>query len=148
MDSADDIADGMETLDLSECESRLRAGGVGILALVGKGAPLLRPVNFVVQEGRIVIRTGEGRIFEAAHDAEPASFVISEIDRFEHTGWSVVVTGRLEACESLEEWADLPLRPWARATKDRFVALSIEDVSGRRIAENGNANGNGNGMGA
>ncbi len=132
-----DSGEGMETLASSECESRLRAGGVGILALVGEGAPRLRPVNFAVQEGRIVIRTGEGCIFEAAHDAQPASFVVSEIDRFEHSGWSVIVTGRLEVCESVEELIGLPLRPWARATKDRFVALSIEEVSGRRIAENG-----------
>jgi len=131
------LEDGMEELALAECQSRLQEGGVGILALVGEGAPLLRPVNFVVQEGRIVIRTGEGRIFDAARDAEPASFVISEVDRFEHTGWSVVVTGRLESCESLDELVDLPLRPWARATKDRFVALAIAEVSGRRIAETG-----------
>ncbi|SRR6056297_682143 len=130
-------SDGMEPLPKPECQSLLRAGGVGILALPGDRAPVLRPVNYAVQEGRIVIRTGQGQIFEAARRAEPASFVISEIDRFEHEGWSVVVTGRLEECSSADELVELPLRPWARAVKDRFVALSMDEISGRRIAQGG-----------
>ena len=130
-----EIEDGMELLTIPECEHQLRAGGVGILALCGVSAPVLRPVNFAVYEGWIVIRTGEGQILEAAHGAEPASFAVSGVDRFEHTGWSVVVTGKLAERSSLGAISEVPLRPWARAEKHHLVGLSIEQISGRRIAE-------------
>ncbi|MEZ4334146.1 MAG: pyridoxamine 5'-phosphate oxidase family protein [Myxococcota bacterium] len=134
---AGDDQDGLEALSLRECETRLRAGGVGILALVGEPAPVLRPVNFAVHERWLLMRTGEGRIREAAAQGEPAAFVLSEVDRLEHTGWSVVVTGKLVARDATPELARVPLRPWARADKRCFVALSIDEISGRRLAEGG-----------
>ena len=134
MMSVEDDHDGMQTLSNSECQKRLDVGGIGILALCGVAAPVLRPVNFVSYQGQVVIRTGEGQILEAAQGGEPASFVVSNVDRFEHTGWSVVVTGKLVEQSSLGSISDLPLRPWARAEKHRFVALSIDELSGRRIS--------------
>jgi len=129
------LEDGMEALSIPECERRLRAGGVGVLALCGVEAPVLRPVNFAVHESWVLIRTGEGRILEAAQGGEPASFVISETDRLEHAGWSVIVTGKLAERSSLGEIEQVPLRPWARAEKHHFVGLSIEKLSGRRLAD-------------
>jgi len=131
--SIEDDQDGMQTLSKGDCEKLLDRGGIGILALCGIAAPVLRPVNFVSHQGRVVIRTGEGQILEAAQGGEPASFVLTSVDRFEHTGWSVVVTGKLIEESSLGSISDLPLRPWARAEKHRFVALSIDELSGRRI---------------
>lgn len=125
---------GLEPLSQMECEQRLRSGGVGILAMVGEPAPVLRPVNYVVHEAWLLMRTGEGSILDAAARGEPASFVISEVDRFEHTGWSVVVTGKLAVREANEGLAGAALRPWARADKHHFVALSLEEISGRRLA--------------
>ncbi|MFO0691724.1 MAG: pyridoxamine 5'-phosphate oxidase family protein [Myxococcota bacterium] len=128
---------GLEPLSQAECERRLRAGGVGILAMTGSPAPVLRPVNFAVHDGGLLMRTGEGRILEAAARGEPASFVVSEVDRFEHTGFSVVVSGTLAAFEreASEALAQVALRPWARADKHHFVRLSIDAISGRRLAE-------------
>lgn len=125
---------GMEILEISECEGFLRRGGVGMLAMAGIDAPVMRPVNFAYHDDFILIRTGEGRILEAANSTEPASFAISEIDRFEHSGWSVVVVGALMERSSLGAAADVPLRPWATDEKHHFVGLSIRDISGRRIA--------------
>lgn len=143
-----DPDDGLQVLSMTECESRLRAGGVGILALAGEPAPVLRPVNFlwqqaVSQPGALILRTSAGRIAAAAEQGLPASFVISEIDRFEHEGWSVVVTGRLATGTDLGGsdgsggLAKLPLRPWARGARDCFVVLQAEQISGRRIASGG-----------
>lgn len=128
------VRDGLEPLSEAECARRLSAGGVGILAMVGTPAPLLRPVNFAVHEGWLLMRTGEGRILEAAARGEPASFVVSDVDRLEHAGWSVVVSGKLAAREATEALRRVALRPWARADKPNFVALSLDEVSGRRLA--------------
>ena len=129
------VENGMEVLSIPDCETRLRAGGVGTLALRGVEAPVLRLVNFAVHQGWIIIRTGEGQIFEAAGRSEPASFVISDVDRLEHSGWSVVVTGKLAELSSLGFVESIPLRPWAKADKNQFVGLFINEISGRSIAK-------------
>jgi nitroimidazol reductase NimA-like FMN-containing flavoprotein (pyridoxamine 5'-phosphate oxidase superfamily) len=126
---------GTQMLPISECEDLLRTGGVGLLALAGTSAPIQRPVNYSMQDGGVLIRTGEGQILEAAQMSEPASFAIAEIDRFEHTGWSVVVTGVLSERSRVEDVAAGGPRPWARDAKHHFVGLSIEKISGRRIVE-------------
>jgi nitroimidazol reductase NimA-like FMN-containing flavoprotein (pyridoxamine 5'-phosphate oxidase superfamily) len=126
---------GTEALSIAECQHRLRAGGVGILALCGVESPVLRPVNFALHEGWILIRTGEGQILEAATGAEPASFAITELDRFEHTGWSVVVSGKLTPRSHLDGIERIPLRPWLHAEKPHFVGLSTDRISGRRVAD-------------
>ena len=99
----------------------------------GDGAPDLRPVNYVLDGDAVVVRTGEGRILEAARRGDAVALEIDQVDRLEHTGWSVIVSGTL-----VERGADpatraLPLRPWGSGGKDRFVSLSLESVSGRRI---------------
>ncbi len=128
------MSDGTEELTVEECERRLRAGAIGIVALPGSAAPVLRPVNFVYEGDCVLIRTGEGQILEAASASEFASFVVFAADRFEHAGWSVVVTGRLRERPDLAG-ASAP-RPWARAEKDHLVALSVHELSGRRLSEN------------
>jgi len=129
------VEQGTEALTIAECERRLSDGGVGILALTGVAEPVLRPVNFAFHNGAVLIRTGEGQILEAAVASEPASFVIMAVDRLEHTGWSVIVTGALSERSNASVGADVPLRAWARAEKHHFVGLSTDRISGRRIAE-------------
>jgi hypothetical protein len=129
-----EIDEGMETIAIDECEQLLNSGGVGVLALPGTPAPILRPVNFTALEGQLVIRTGQGQILDAARRREQASFVLSSVDRFEHAGWSVIVSGKLIEAPSSDGLPGIPLRPWVRGRKDRFVALSVTTLSGRRIA--------------
>jgi len=124
---------GIEILEGEECRRRLRAGGVGRIAMRGEDAPELRPVNFALRDGNVVIRTGDGVILAAARRGEGAGFEIDEIDRLEHTGWSVVITGKLFELPSDDEHLALPLRPWASGRKDRFVGLTLDRVSGLRI---------------
>ena len=123
----------LEALSSEDCHRLLGDGGVGRLAFPGKEWPVLRPVNFLLVEPRVVIRTGEGAILEAGRRGLPASFEIDGIDPLEHTGWSVLATGRLQ--EIPAQWSDpsVPLRAWGSGLKDRFVALELQDVTGLRI---------------
>lgn len=123
----------LHLFDKAECLRRLADGGVGRLAVRGDEAPRLRPVNFVLHDDQVVVRTGEGEILRAARRNEPASFEIDGIDGLEHTGWSVVVVGRLSELLSDDAHLALPLRPWASGVKDRFVGLSLEELSGMGI---------------
>jgi len=128
-----DPGPGIETFERAQCFERLGQGGVGRLGLQGSDAPQLRPVNFVLREDQLIIRTGDGSILAAARAGEAAGFEIDEIDRLEHTGWSVVATGKLSELDSSAANRALPLRAWASGQKDRFVALSLDRVTGLRI---------------
>lgn len=123
----------LETLADDDCRRRLAEGGVGRVALPGVDAPEIRPVNFVLRDDRVVIRTGDGQILAAARRGEMAGFEIDDIDALEHTGWSVVVAGKLGELPTTPENLALPVRPWASGQKDRFVSLSLDRVSGLRI---------------
>jgi hypothetical protein len=123
----------LEVFDAGESRRRLAVGGIGRVALRSEGAPEIRPVNFVLQDDRIVIRTAEGCILDAARRSDPASFEIDGIDPLEHTGFSVIVVGKLRELPTDAVNLSLPLRPWASGPKDRFVGLSLDRVSGIRI---------------
>lgn len=130
---SDDVGDGTRILTDEECLELLDRSGVGVLALSGVAAPILRPVNFARDGDHVVVRTGEGRILAAAQGQEPASFVLSAVDGFEHTGQSVVVTGSLSERLPSDSARSLPLRPWARSPKHHVVVLTMDEVSGREI---------------
>jgi hypothetical protein len=123
----------LQDLKVDECRRRLSESSVGRLATRGVDAPAIRPVNFLLRQGQLVIRTGDGEILAAARRGETASFEIDAIDPLEHTGWSVVAVGKLQELPTDDEHLALPLRPWASGGKDRFVGLSLERVSGLRI---------------
>jgi nitroimidazol reductase NimA-like FMN-containing flavoprotein (pyridoxamine 5'-phosphate oxidase superfamily) len=128
------VEEGFEAISEDACMRLLREGAVGLLALSGSDAPDVRPVNFALHRHNIVMRTGRGRIFEGARQEEAASFVISESDRLEHSGWSVVVTGRLSICDPSDAAIRSRVRPWAKAEKGEWVLLSADRVTGRRIS--------------
>jgi nitroimidazol reductase NimA-like FMN-containing flavoprotein (pyridoxamine 5'-phosphate oxidase superfamily) len=138
-DSAVSPGPGIEVFAEAECRRRLSEGGVGRIAMRAMrgsdddGAPEMRPVNFLLHGDDVIIRTGDGAILEAARRGGSAGFEIDDIDRLEHTGWSVVVTGKLFELPTDDEHLALPLRPWAAGRKDRFVGLAIERITGLRI---------------
>jgi uncharacterized protein len=126
---------GVEVLGRDECLELLSTASLGRIGLSAGALPLVLPVNFCVDGDRIVLRTGPGTKLEAATRNAVVSFEVDEIDPLFHAGWSVVVTGVAAPLESEAELAHarrLPLLPWA-SPGDRFVAVSLEDVSGRRI---------------
>jgi hypothetical protein len=123
----------IEELSRADCKRLLGEGGVGRLAMSTKGVPEIRPVNFALSGGVLIVRTGAGSILNAAQRGDAGAFEIDGFDRLEHTGWSVVVTGKLCEITHREVMLGLPLRPWASGTKDRFVALSLDRISGIRI---------------
>ncbi|MDP6979996.1 MAG: pyridoxamine 5'-phosphate oxidase family protein [Myxococcota bacterium] len=123
----------VEALTRDECLELLRGTATGCLALATDGAPRLRPVNFIVDDWSIIVRTGEGQILDAAREGRHASFQVLDSNGFEHTGASVNVAGKLEELETNELLLALPLRPWASGQRDRFVKLSVAQISGRRI---------------
>lgn len=127
---------GLQALDEATCWRHLEAGVVGRLAVaVGRQVDIF-PVNYVVHRGAILIRTGAGTKLAGAVLGGLVAFEIDEVDAEAATGWSVVVHGRAEELTRLEaifDAEDTGLRPWAEGVKDRWLAVRVDEVTGRRL---------------
>ena len=117
---------------------------LGRIGFTSKALPVIRPVNHIIDEGSIVIRSHEGAaIMSAARPAEGAvvAYEADAIDLEGHRGWSVVVTGVARLVTDPEEAARYRklLRPWATGQADYVIRISPELVTGFRLSsENGN----------
>jgi nitroimidazol reductase NimA-like FMN-containing flavoprotein (pyridoxamine 5'-phosphate oxidase superfamily) len=121
----------MEHISREECLALISALSVGRLAVaLPHRAPLVVPVNYVVYDGAVLFRTDPGSKLEALHD-HPVSFQVDQIDQLRHTGWSVLLRGFAHEVSP----AALPLEPWVGGSKEHWVRVQVEEVSGRRILE-------------
>jgi nitroimidazol reductase NimA-like FMN-containing flavoprotein (pyridoxamine 5'-phosphate oxidase superfamily) len=132
-----DARTGIELIDRDECFRLLAGDCIGRLAVVAGSAPIILPVNYAVDGQSLVFRTAPGTKLDAAGRA-PASFEIDSFDRRTHTGWSVVVTGRLEEvtrfdAATLHRIQHLVLEPWAAGPKDHWLRLVAQQATGRRV---------------
>lgn len=127
---------GARIVDLDRAESLrlLAAKKVGRLAFVDEGAPMIMPMNFTLADERIVFRTlayGSGaRAVDTA-----VAFEVDDIDDFLEAGWSVVVSGTAELLseEELNRLRGDAPEPWAEGPRTLFVAIPIQQVSGRQL---------------
>ena len=136
---ARDARNGLERLHRDECLRLLASDEIGRLAVTVGHTPAIFPVNYTMDGDAIVFRTATGT--KLTHG--PRSGACFEIDRFdrEHrTGWSVVVNGRLEEvtrydARALGRVSHLPVGPWAEGTKDHWMRLVPDRITGRRVGQ-------------
>lgn len=127
--------DGVLELSPADCWDHLRGRGFGRLAIVVEGVPRVYPMNFAAAEGALVFRTEAGE--KLRHG--PGSVACFEVDGYdprEALGWSVMATGRLADITDAEDERSirlraLPLLPAAPGERRRWLALEVDDVTGR-----------------
>ncbi|MGZ4682601.1 MAG: pyridoxamine 5'-phosphate oxidase family protein [Acidimicrobiales bacterium] len=127
---------GSEILDERECLTLLRHETIGRVGLSVEALPVVLPVNFVLVPGGILLRTSEGSKLRAAWEQAVVAFEADHYDPLTRTGWSVLVQGRSRVItDSKEVHRHLaePLVPWADPLAERFVEISCERISGRRV---------------
>ncbi len=127
----------IEELDEATCVELLGAHHFGRIAVVVEGSPVIFPVNYLYQDGRVAIRTDPGTKLTAAAMGSVA-FEIDEVDDQSHTGWSVLVTGRgFDVSDALdhvsEEIRSFPVDTWAPGDKASWIRIEPLAVTGRRI---------------
>jgi hypothetical protein len=124
----------MQELDPAECWELIGGRSVGRVAFCTEDGPLVLPVNFVVHEGQVLFRTSPHNVIAAHLNGKPAAFEVDDVDDFTQSGWSVLVQGRAEFLESVDE---LPpgTRPvaWAEGTRSLFVSVRARSITGRRL---------------
>lgn len=127
----------MNELTPRECWDLLASSEVGRLAVCLGDAPEIFPVNYVVANGTIVLRTAPGLKHVAARLNELVAFEVDGVDREARIAWSVVLKGRardITAENEVEFARTLPLRPMHGGAKNMFVRLEPESVTGRRFS--------------
>ena len=126
----------MAHLTAHACWALLRGSDVGRLAVAVDGRPDIYPVNFVVDHGSVVIRTGPGTKLAALVHGAAVAFEADGYDPAAGEAWSVVLKGTVERHQPTQEMVDmvtLPLFPWHAGPKPCFVRVVPEDVTGRRF---------------
>jgi len=124
-----------EEIAPQECFELMATQPVGRVAVADFGsAPLVVPVNFLVDGETVVFRTDYGSKFRLAVLGEhPVSFEVDGVDPGRRTGWSVLLQGDAsEISEPLPE--GMAVHPWAPGRKSHWVRIVPSSISGRRIA--------------
>lgn len=123
-------------LEVDTCLQLLEGQSIGRVAVNDEGGPVVFPVNYAMDSGTVVFRTGMGSKLAATDQRADAAFQVDEFDLELGTGWSVLVRGRLVEVTSGDEvdrLAQLPLAPMAGGDRQHFVRVMPRGVSGRRI---------------
>lgn len=133
MASDDPTASALERISRDECMELVKSLSIGRVAVaVPDQAPLVVPVNYVLDGEVVVFRSDLGTKLSAVHH-QPISFQVDFVDPFHRTGWSVLIQG--DAYEATAwEVGHLDIRPWAGGDKQHWVRLVPKVVTGRRIA--------------
>ena len=125
----------LEILSEDECRDLLTSGTVGRVAYNDDQGPVVTPVNYSVNDGSVLLATSpDGQLARHA-PSQWVALEVDEIDRDEHSGWSVLVRGRTEVVE----YADLPAShqsrpaPWAAGERTLYLRIAPASLSGRRL---------------
>lgn len=139
LDAGGPARTAMLELSREACFELLASHRFGRLAIVmGNGAPVIRPVNYVFdsRSQSVAFRTARGSKLHALLHAAKAAFEIDGVDEGTSTGWSVIiegVTAQVDRPHDIGRLNRLGLEPWAPGPKPHWVQICARTVSGRRI---------------
>ncbi|MER6631252.1 pyridoxamine 5'-phosphate oxidase family protein [Streptomyces sp. NPDC000987] len=127
-------------LDSAEALQLLGSVSFGRIVFTQHALPTIRPVNHVLDEGDIVIRTHEGaaltsRTRQAGSPGVVVAYEADTIDPATHLGWSVVVTGYAHLVTDpvlLTRYQSM-LHPWVGQAMDFAVRIRPDLVTGIRL---------------
>jgi nitroimidazol reductase NimA-like FMN-containing flavoprotein (pyridoxamine 5'-phosphate oxidase superfamily) len=129
----------LATLDRAECLERLAAGRFGrVVVAMPEGSPVIRPVNYIYDEGSVLIQTRPGSKLFALLHARHATFEIDEVDCESQIGWSVIVTGVVEEVTSppeLRRVRSLGASSWAARSDMCWMRIRAFTATGRRLTD-------------
>ena len=119
-----------------ECWDLLRARTVGRVGWQGSAGPTIVPVNYVIDERAVVIRTAPFTDLGREGVVREVAFEVDDLDPVARSGWSVLVRGRRRL--DPEAYGKTP-RPEVWVGGSHWLVLRIEarTISGRRLSSGG-----------
>jgi len=117
-----------------ELLSRVQLGRV---VFTVQAMPAIRPVNHLVDNRAIIIRSHPGAaiVAHASTDGAVVCYEADNLDPYRHTGWSVIVTGTARLVSdgaAVARYARL-LEPWADGQMDHVIRITPEIITGVRL---------------
>ena len=130
----------LHELDRDDALALLASVSLGRVVFTRNALPAIRPVNHILDDGQIIIRThGDSALARQAASSGVGGVVVAyeadQIDPDTHRGWSVVVTGYARQVTDPERAARYSalLAPWVEAAMDHTVSIRPDMVSGFRL---------------
>ena len=118
----------------AECWQTLERERFGRLAVAVGGDPDIFPINFIVDDGVLLMRTAPGtKLTELVINAAVAVETDGQADT---QAWSVILKGRARMVDSFSEtYADdaKALETWLPSDKPIYVEIAARSLSGRRF---------------
>lgn len=133
-------AAGSHKLSDAEAMRLLASVDYGRVVFNLSALPAIRPVNHLVDHGRIVIRTRLATAISTIVTATDSRVVVAyeadDLDSATRTGWSVVATGWIHTVADPDDVAryEQLLKPWVNHA-DTVLAIEPDIVTGFRILE-------------
>ncbi len=135
-----EISTPRQALELTEdeCWRLLRSASLGRVVFTHHAMPAIRPVNHLVDDRVIIIRSHLGTAIASRAAADAGAVVCyeaDELDSVRHTGWSVIVTGlaRLVRDPAAIERYERQLEPWIAGQMDHVISIEPRFISGIRL---------------
>ncbi|KUJ69593.1 hypothetical protein ACZ90_09640 [Streptomyces albus subsp. albus] len=128
----------VRVVEAGEEEALRLLGGVplGRVVFTHQALPAIRPVNHIVDGGRVIIRSRTGTaLLKQAVISGVVAYEADDIDPVSHTGWSVILTGVATVVRDralIERYRTL-LTPLFDKRADTFVSIRPGMITGYRI---------------
>ncbi len=130
-------AEVLRELNRRDCLDLLQGSGVGRVAVCTPDGPVIIPVNYVMDDETVVVRTAPYTLL-AGHAWDQAAFEIDDLDHDMRRGWSVLVVGQAAPVEDPDEIAESQrlseLMPWAPGSRNMFIRITPQRITGREVA--------------
>lgn len=111
---------------------------LGRIVFTQRAMPAIRPVNHLVDDQAIMVRSHLGAAIvahAAADDGVVACYEADELDPVRHTGWSVIATGMARLVrdpDAITRYQQL-LEPWVAGRMDYVIAIRPQIITGIRL---------------
>ena len=126
----------LQELSTQECWELVGGVGFARIAWNSPNGPVVLPVNHVVHEQSLWIRTSAYSSMAEQVDDTRIAVEVDAVDPESHVGWSVLLRGSGDVIyqeESVPEEVR-SLRAWASGARPLWIRLTPTMVTGRRLA--------------
>ncbi|MEP9385048.1 pyridoxamine 5'-phosphate oxidase family protein [Nocardioides sp. KR10-350] len=125
----------LEELSVDECWKLAAGSGLARIGWTGPAGPVVLPVNHVVHEGTVWIRTSAHSSMAEEIDESNVAVLVDDLDPATHLGWSVQFRGHADVLYREEQVPEhvRALHSWPSGPRPLWVRLTPKDVNGRRL---------------
>jgi nitroimidazol reductase NimA-like FMN-containing flavoprotein (pyridoxamine 5'-phosphate oxidase superfamily) len=137
-DEVPQVLQTRQSIELTEgeCWRLLGSVSLGRVVFTQHAMPAIRPVNHLVDNRKIIVRSHLGAAITSRADAgSVVCYEADDLDPVRHTGWSVIATGLarlVQEPDAIARYEQL-LEPWVAGELDQVISIEPRFVTGVRL---------------